>query len=541
MSDIASITPGEAKALIRRGGEFAVLDVREQEEFSRGHALLASCAPLSRLEWTAPDLVPCRKVPVVLVDSGEEIVAPRAGRAARVLADIGYEAPMVLQGGMKAWRDAGYVDFNGVGALSKGFGELVEEELGTPRLEPAQIKALLDGGGKCVVIDVRPREEFENMSIPGGRNAPGCEVTYRFADLVTDDETVVVINCAGRTRSIIGTQTLRNAGVPNRVVALKGGTMNWRLAGFTLEYGARRRTAPPSARAIEVARERAFAVARRYGVGFVDAATLQRWREEDGQRTLYVFDVRQPEEFVAGHLPGSRIAQGGQLVQATDEYAAVRNGRYVLVDDTECRGIMTAHWLRQMGLPNVFVLEGGLGGSGFGAKGLERGEVPPAMPAPPTVPCIKSADLAALVAGATPPLVVNVGESRRHRKGHVPEAIWGTRGYLELAARAHPGASTVVLTADEGDHARFAALDAQALWPKARVLALEGGTPAWIRAGLPIEEGMASAYCAEDDVWYKPYTDVAAKPEAMKGYFDWEFGLVERIRKDGDVDFRLVR
>jgi hypothetical protein len=31
------------------------------------------------------------------------------------------------------------------------------------------------------------------------------------------------VNCAGRTRSIIGTQSLINAGVPNPVTALRNG------------------------------------------------------------------------------------------------------------------------------------------------------------------------------------------------------------------------------------------------------------------------------------------------------------------------------
>jgi len=51
---------------------------------------------------------------------------------------------------------------------------------------------------------------------------------------------------------------------------------------------------------------------------------------------------------------------------------------------------------------------------------------------------------------------------------------------------------------------------------------------------------LPTALCAEDDVWYKPYTDINVKPEAVQGYFDWEFGLVERIKKDGDVRFDLT-
>ncbi len=540
MPDIHYCTPQQAKQLFALRGEFAVLDVREQEEFSRSHMLLASCAPLSRLELMVLDLVPCKSVPVVLADSGEETGPPRAERAAAVLARLGYARPMVLRGGMKAWLEAGYVEFTGVGALSKGFGEYVEKEQHTPRLEPVEIKAIMDSGKAFVVIDVRPRDEYNNMNIPGGVNAPGCEVTYRIADLAPDPNATIIINCAGRTRSIIGTQTLRNAGIPNKVVALKGGTMNWQLAGYTLEYGTRRRTAPPSLLALDAARQRAAAVAQKYGISFVDAATVDAWRAEAKTRTLYIFDVRQPEEFAFGHLPGSRNAQGGQLVQATDEYAAVRGARFVLVDDTEVRAIMTAHWLKQMGL-QVHVLRGGLGGSGFGGRGLERGEALPTLPELPAVPVIKAQALAERMAEDASLLLINVGVSKTHRKGHVPGAAWVTRGYMERARDARPEAKTVVLTADSDALARLAAFDAAKLWPGATVLALEGGTPAWQAAELPLQEGMFAALCPEDDIWYKPYTDVNAKPEAMKGYFDWEFGLVERIKKDGDVQFALLR
>jgi len=42
---------------------------------------------------------------------------------------------------------------------------------------------------------------------------------------VDHDETLVVVNCAGRTRSIIGAQSLRNANVANEVMALRNGTI----------------------------------------------------------------------------------------------------------------------------------------------------------------------------------------------------------------------------------------------------------------------------------------------------------------------------
>ena len=75
-------------------------------------------------------------------------------------------------------------------------------------------------------------------------------------------------------------------------------------------------------------------------------------------RTLDRFDVRDVEEYAAGHLPGFRHYPGGQLVQETDMAAPVRGARILLTDDRSVRADMTASWLAQMGW-QVYVREGG--------------------------------------------------------------------------------------------------------------------------------------------------------------------------------------
>ncbi|MEJ2398844.1 MAG: rhodanese-like domain-containing protein [Gammaproteobacteria bacterium] len=107
---------------------------------------------------------------------------------------------------------------------SKAFGEIVEQSCHTPHITPQALKARLDAGESIVILDARPLEEYRRMNIPGGIDTPGAELVYRVRDLVPDANTPIVVNCAGRTRSIIGTQSLINAGIPNPVAALKGGT-----------------------------------------------------------------------------------------------------------------------------------------------------------------------------------------------------------------------------------------------------------------------------------------------------------------------------
>ena len=86
----ARIAPATLRARLMDGhGELALLDVREEGAFARGHILLASNAPLSRLEIDVPRLVPRRTAPVVLCDGGDGL----AERAAALLARHDYSCP----------------------------------------------------------------------------------------------------------------------------------------------------------------------------------------------------------------------------------------------------------------------------------------------------------------------------------------------------------------------------------------------------------------------------------------------------------------
>src|SRR5947207_2726539 len=191
-----------------------------------------------------------------------------------------------------------------------------------------------------VVLDSRPFDEYQRVSIPTAVNVPGAELALRIHDLAPSPQTLVVVNCAGRTRSIIGAQSLINAGVPNKVVALRNGTMGWTLAGLACESGKAARAPEVSHAALGWAKAAAERVARRFGISRIDTAMLARWRAEEA-RTLYLFDVRDPHEYAAGHVAGAVSAPGGQLVQATDQYVGTLGARIVLIDPAEVRAVMT--------------------------------------------------------------------------------------------------------------------------------------------------------------------------------------------------------
>jgi rhodanese-related sulfurtransferase len=320
---IRTIDAKGLKAALHDGGEIALLDAREEVPFDARHLLMAACVPLSRLEMLVDACVPRHSTRVVWCDDGEGL----AQRAAVRMVSFGYTDISVLTGGVKAWEAAGFRVYSGVHVPSKAFAEVVEHQAGTPWITAEQLKELIDSKADIALFDSRSYEEFHDNSIPTAISVPGAELVYRFADLVPSAKTTVIVNCGGRTRSIIGAQSLINAGVPNKVVSLKNGTQAWHLSGFQILKGSTARPSSVSSTSHAAARAAADRVAERFGIARINEATLAQWRAESTKRTLYVFDVRDLNEYTAAHLPGMKNVPGGQLVQETDRHAATWGAR----------------------------------------------------------------------------------------------------------------------------------------------------------------------------------------------------------------------
>jgi len=519
------------QALLARQ-EIALIDVREEDPFAQAHPLFAANFPAGRIELDAWPRIPRRDTAIVVYDNGEGLAAP----AALTLRQLGYTDVALLAGGLQGWRDAGGEIFKDVNVPSKAFGELVESHRHTPSLSAEEVQALLDSQADVVVLDARRFDEYQTMNIPGSTSVPGAELVLRARAQAPDPATRIIVNCAGRTRSIIGTQSLVNAGIPNPVSALRNGTIGWTLAGQALQHGADRRFADVTPEQRAEAAERARAVAERAGVKRATAADLDRFAAEAG-RTTYRYDVRTPEAYAAGHLPGFRNAPGGQLVQETDVSAPVRGARLVLADDDGVRANMTASWLAQMGW-EAWVLDGVTA-----ADFSEAGQPAAAWPEPEgPITEVAPTQLAQWLKEQPEDqiVVLDLTTSANYVKRHIPGAWFALRSQLADAVTHLPKARRFVLTCGSSLLARYAVAELRRLTGGAEVVVLAGGTLAWIEAGLPLEHGETRLASPRIDRYRRPYEGTDNPREAMQGYLDWEFGLVEQLGRDGTHGFYVI-
>lgn len=514
------LSPHAAASEINGTVEVGCLDVREAGQFGEGHALFAVPAPYSRLELDLPGIAPRLTARLILIDDGDGV----AHKAASRLADLGYGDVAIVDGGMPAWSAAGLIVVKGVNVPGKLLGELVEHILHPPTITPETLEAWRREGRRFHLFDARPPAEYAKMRLPGAACLPNGELAHRFDAAVPDDGAPVIVNCAGRTRGLIGVAGLRLAGITAPMFALENGTQGWTLAGLELE-----RTNTPESfprlddRALAASRRRAEALINDKSLQTVDAATVGAWLAGP-DRTTYLFDVRSSPEAAADPVPAATHALGVQLVQATDQFVAVRRSRIVLACDTGLRAALAAYWLGLLGYDTAVCLID---------DALRRLPARPA-PAPPARPTAISPDACHRLLGMDQADVLDLAPSRTYRTGHATGARWAIRPRLPEAR-----GRTVCLMADDPGVAALAARDV-AEQGAAAVRWVEGGLRAWRTAGLATESSpdVPSDTHAIDYLLFV-HDRHDGNLDACRRYLAWEQGLIVQISPEERRQFRL--
>ncbi len=535
-------------ALFESNASFALIDVREAGEYNSTHIPGSSLIPRRELEFRMAASVPHLSAHVILCDDDGR----RAALAAGTLESLGYSNVSVLDRGINRWASLDLPTEWGVNVPSKDFGEKMEVVHHVPEIDAAELHERIERGDKLVILDTRTPEEYRRFCIPGGRSVPGGELALRITDITADldPDTTVIVNCAGRTRSIIGTRVLQRMGRQN-VVGLKNGTSGWVLAGYELESGADRVDLPqPSAEGLAEAEAYANRLADEDGVRYLDIPALQAMMDRAKSETVYMVDVRTTAEYTEGHIPGFRWFPGGQAVQRSDEVAVVRNTPIIFACDDKVRATLTASWYRQLGHEEVYAVAGGVGA--WAAAGLDVETGAPAEPvlgmdeAKEGLNIYTPEELATSMFDSVMtelamelsaeddeeveveegPVVLFVDTSGDFAAGHVPGARWAPRGWLELQVEGLVPAreAPIVVTCRNGQNSVLAAATLKGMG-YSNVSAMEGGMTAWVAEDLPVETGLSGVMSPPTDL-------VASGPDRnyadMMNYLRWETALGEK-------------
>ena len=509
---IQSVDAKTLKQWLHGQTEIALFDVREHGQYGESHLFLATSLPYSRLEYDIGRLAPRKSVRIVVYDNDGDGVSVKAAKA---LIQQGYQDVYILSGGTQGWTDAGFNLFAGVNLPSKTFGELVEHQCHTPRVSAHDLMKMMVDKEDFIILDGRPQSEFKKMSIPGAQCCPNGELAYRIKSHVSNQDTKIIINCAGRTRSIIGAQTLINLGIQNPIFALENGTQGWYLNDYVLDHGKVAQYALPMVD--DEMLDASKALVKKFAIPIISDEQFLFWKNDES-RSLYLLDVRTAEEFSLNGLLGAQNAPGGQLIQATDQFVGVRNARFVLYDSDGVRAITVASWLKQMG-HDVAVLQEGIQ-SKVSLPSIQidhlRGLVK-----------MKSSDLFEIYQNDSV-TVLDIRGSMQYRKAHLPKSLWAIRPRLPEIIRG--ARETILMISDDPALTYGALLELDGLDLNIKVFELQG-------SGFPKEIEVISTQTIPPDsdcidFLFFVHDRHDGNKDAARRYLEWETGLIAQLDQD---------
>lgn len=518
-----SMSPSQLKAWRESKKPHALFDVRDPVEIDGGHIFGMTALPRRQVEARIGSLVPDNSLPIVIYDEGGQ----RAAFTVQTFQELGWHEVYWLEGGLRAWQSMGYLVASGSNVPSKKFGEQIQLKYAVPSVQADELKEWLASDRSIALCDVRTPQEHEEACIPGAINLPSFDHALHAGEMCQGHD-AVVLHCAGRTRSIIATQTLRDLGFDN-VFALENGTMGWRLAGLSVEQGSQRRKSIVSNLGAHEVQNRAAELAALAGVQKISAQSFQdlmAHRHHQG-RACHAFDVRNVEDYVKGHIPQTIAVPGGQLVQRTDDFITGQKLPVVLIDQVETRALLTATWLRRMGHENVFVLEGGIAQWQASCLPLDIGrgrDAPKGLAqARQCAPHLNPVEFKLWLMSRPTAVLLDVGLSSNFRKGHLEGASWLPRTWLEKRLEEHVDSrrTPIALTCSQGVESSLAAWALRKLGFD-ELAVLEGGTSAWLAGGLALVP--EQNFPEQPDERIPPYQ---AGEQAMRNYLAWEVQLMD--------------
>jgi rhodanese-related sulfurtransferase len=342
VKDLAPGEPLPAEEVARRQDNGALLlDTRSAAAFAGGHVPgsisvgLGASFPIWA-GWLAP-----YDREVVLILPADE----RYPDALRELRRIGVDnVAGFLAGGVAAWEASG----RPVERLAEmTIAELAKRVGGTD--------------DKTIVLDVRDPSEWAAGHIPGAQNVSAGSIAAGVTPMFADGRTVAVI-CGSGYRSSVASSLLQSRGI-DTIVAVPSGMSTWSDAGLPTESGGPGEEAKPMY-------NRLVGPWQAQGAPSAAEVAVSELQRELAKGPIQIVDVREPEEWGAGHIPGSIHIPMGDVATRMAELDPELP--VVTVCRIGVRSLLSADELLLAGFGDVRSLAGGIVAWDEAGQPLER-------------------------------------------------------------------------------------------------------------------------------------------------------------------------
>lgn len=527
------ITASQLKDLMQSNDLYAVLDVRDFGEFYLAHIPWANSLPRGALEFRADTLLPHKNVNVVVYGRADQL-----REACETLEALGYSRVSFLKGGFSSWKDAGFAIMSGSNTPGKEYAERVYVQRSVPSLTVKEYIARRSQGEMFYCIDPRPEPDFLTSHLPGSYNIPGGEIPFEVTDIARVRQAKILVVCGGRTRGILGAFILQKMGVTNAYV-LDDGLGAWRIAGHECEAGAGQPRSPASETSIAIGIDFAEQLAKEENIKFLSLDEVKA--QLDRGDVIYMLDARLPNEYSEWHIESSVNLPAGQVSNSVEDVVAVRNATLVTISQNRARAIIAAFWLKEIGYPHVYVLDGGIRTWAKRRLPIRSGgmlvtAVPRLETAQQRVTFISVQELKAKLDSGDQPLLVDERSIGAFGTSHIPGARWVSRSYLttDITTEVPDRDTSFIVYCDDSRTSALSILQLEELG-YANVVVLEGGVDAWCKAGYPLEIGLRDYQKFEEVAVAEAFITRRGGPysytnERMQKYLDEEKALGNKYR-----------
>ena len=316
------------------------LDIRERKEYVYGFAFGSVNCPFSKFKYLIKELVPDVNTTLILI--GVKNINQK-NQIQKMLKKLKYHRSFIIKGDYKIWKKYKFPLWAGEYTFSKAFGEWIEITSTIKNLYAKELYKIHKKNHNYLQIDARPKKEFEKFSLPQSVQCSGGELPC-YINNAENLRKNYIVHCAGRTRSIIAYQTLKDFNFKNKKYVLNGGTQNWVLNGFDRKFKNQSKITSTKINYKDDLKL-ANSIAKKFGI-----PTTQIMNKKTNS---YNFQINSEIKNFK-KIPGWKQVNATTLIQSTDKFISSTNTKVLIFSNIPSSAVFTVIWLRRMGYQAIW-------------------------------------------------------------------------------------------------------------------------------------------------------------------------------------------